>query len=254
MNRAMRVGDPLAVLRVADTSAKWLLATNAVLAWADWKGDKDLRKEAGHFPDPLVTSRQVVPPTEAEWGKIILALERLNEPYKSVLMLLAVSGLRFGDVMHLTRKQAELVQHNKEVHIRQKGNTPRVWAPGSDARKALARLLQLQWTNLYELVDPYPADLPYTEAKREVGAYYRVRKALQKVCDSVGVEFVRFHKFRHALSVAALADGKTVEERQRLLGHANYDTTNKYYTHTEADSQIATQDSIIARVRKAGKT
>jgi len=228
---------------------------NATLAWADWKGDAELRRDACTVRNPGVGTQEVKPPTDEEWGRALQVIYKLPDPARSILTILTTSGLRFGDVMHISRTSATLALSNREITIYQKGDKLRKWAPGTDTRAAFAALIALpDWEKVRDLIDPLPDTPPVTEAKRDAAAYHQIRRLLHHVCRMANVAYIRPHRFRHAISEAARKRGMSPEDRKKLLGHRDYRTTIEYYTHTSADSQIAVVDDIVSSVLKVGKT
>jgi integrase len=64
----------------------------------------------------------------------------------------------------------------------------------------------------------------------DVGAF---NKALRKAARAAGVAKVTAHMFRHTFAVRVLEAGLHVRDAQRLLGHAQITTTERYLRHAQ---------------------
>lgn len=255
MNRALALGGPLAVLRGARTTALWLQAGNAVLAWARWKKDVELEARVGEIADPKVTTHETPLPPMAEWGKVLAATRMtVPEPRRQVLLLLITSGLRVGDVFRLSRDQVALARTNRCLVIGQKGDHARKWRPGSEAHVALTQVLTFPgWLILRDVFDVHPTAKDLDEIQRQSAAYYEARKTLITVCEAAGVDFIRLHRYRHGVAELAHRRGAPLERIQEMLGHRDIRTTHDYYMHLEDDEQAALADGVFEDVERAGR-
>jgi len=250
MNRALALGGPLEVLRQATSTALWLQAGNAALAWARWKGDKVLEAHVAEVPDPKVTTEETVVPPAEDWAKLVSIVQvSVPEPRRQVLIILLTSGLRVGDVLRLTRDQVFLIRTNRCLIVGQKGDHARKWRPSAEARAALLRLLEIPgWRLIRDIFDRHVAD-PLTDLQRQSAAYYEVRKTLLDTCATAGVDFIRFHRYRHGVAELAHARGAPLERIQEMLGHGDPRTTRDYYLHLEDDAQVELADGVVEDIK-----
>jgi integrase len=254
MNRALALGGPLAVLRGAKTTALWLQAGNAVLAWARWKGDTALEARIADVSDPKVATRETELPPLGDWARVLAAVRSaVPEPRRQVLLILLTSGLRIGDVFRLSRDQVSLIRTNRCLVIGQKGDHARKWRPGVEAQAALARVLAFSdWRILRDTFDVHQGE-DLTELQRQTAAYYEARKTLIAVCADAGVDFIRLHRYRHGVAERAHARGAPLERIQEMLGHRDPRTTKDHYLHLEDDAQAALADDVLADIEQAGR-
>lgn len=253
MNRALHEGNPLSVLRRAENTSDWSLALSAVLAWARWKSDEQLKLLAHDITNPEVPPKETKPPTKNEWNRVVKAISNgIQEPQRSALLLLAESGLRIGsDLFHVTRMHAILAQTNEEIRIIQKGRKGRDWTI-SDREKELLRILleDTRWHLIRDLFDRHRLTENFSERLRNESAYYEAKRLLHAACAAAGVPYIRPHRFRHAAAEEMRAAGGDMKDIQKLLGHRDIRTTGDYYVHSESEKQKALKEQMAVRRRE----
>jgi integrase len=243
VRRAVNAGDLLEPLRSAQSRSSWLIAYSAMAAYGEAAGLGDIRPELKHVPPPRrpPTVRRPVP--EDAWAAIVARIARLPEPDRAVMQALVLSGLRIGDVLGITRGQAQRVVATGSADIWEKGGREREWAPGADVREALARLLaRPKWERIQDLVARHPKT-----------AQGRVRRLLRRVCDEAGVPHFVPHAFRHSMASSLDERGKSLQEIAAVLGHASTRTTEGY-VHISAARQARAADEVAGSIVHRGTT
>lgn len=150
-------------------------------------------------------------------------LERLfaacDERERVVFETLLLTGLRESELTTLTWEDVCLEPGREHVVVRAKpGFTPKdyeqreVPLPASLAEKLRA------WPRTSELVFP---------SRRGERDRHLLRR-LQRVAARAGVEGATLHKFRHTYATRLLEQGADVVTVQRLLGHSDLETTQRY--------------------------
>lgn len=244
--------DLAAALAAYEPSPRWTTLRSALLAWAAWRKDEGLAARLRAIQPPPVNYRETKPPSEDDWDRIVAsAAERVAEPRRSALLLVATSGLRINEVFQLTRGQVGLGVTNREIAIYQKGARTRDWAPSTQDRILLRNLAAVEgWRILRDVFDPtQPGETP-TEQQRYDAAYHEVRKTLRAVCAAAGVDYVRPHRYRHAVANDLVHAGANIVDVQKALGHADSRTTDKFYLHSDAERQVDLKDRAAARHRR----
>lgn len=61
---------------------------------------------------------------------------------------------------------------------------------------------------------------------------------LQKLCEKAGIEKISMHTLRHTFATRAIESGVKPKTLQRLLGHANLQTTMNLYVHVTDDELV----------------
>jgi integrase len=66
-----------------------------------------------------------------------------------------------------------------------------------------------------------------------------VRRAFYEALDGAGLQRVRFHDLRHTFGTVAASSGMTPVALQAYMGHASYQTTERYLHHSPAIEDAA---------------
>lgn len=137
----------------------------------------------------------------------------------AMIDLLASTGMRVGELVHLNREDIDF--ENRECVVFGKGSKER--PVYFDARTKLHLKNYLD-----NRVDDNPALFvsmlsPYKRLEIS-GVELRLRKLGRRL----GIPKVHPHKFRRTLATRAIDKGMPIEQVQRLLGHAKIDTTMQY--------------------------
>ena len=149
-----------------------------------------------------------------------------NYKERALIEVLLASGLRVSELTEM--KISDINFKDLSVHVKHgKGNKERTTYINDLAKVHLEK---------------------YLEARKEKGdhLFYNkwseplnpggVRSLLNKIADQAGVENVHPHRFRRTFASNLASRGMSIQEIQKLLGHANINTT-LMYIHT-SDDQI----------------
>ncbi|WP_405381345.1 site-specific tyrosine recombinase/integron integrase [Phascolarctobacterium sp.] len=137
----------------------------------------------------------------------------------AIIDLLASTGMRVGELVRLNRDDIDF--ENRECVVLGKGNKER--PVYFDARTKIHLKNYLASRNdsnqalFVSLVHPYN--------RLEISG---VEIRLRKLGRELGINKVHPHKFRRTLATKAIDKGMPIEQVQRLLGHAQIDTTMQY--------------------------
>lgn len=137
----------------------------------------------------------------------------------AMIDLLASTGMRVGELVRLNRVDIDF--ENRECVVFGKGSKER--PVYFDARTKIHLHNYLQSRN-----DDNPAlfvTLARPHKRLEISG---VEIRLRRLGRSLGIEKVHPHKFRRTLATRAIDKGMPIEQVQRLLGHAQIDTTMRY--------------------------
>ena len=134
--------------------------------------------------------------------------------------LLAHTGIRLNELLDLRRGDLDLA--GARLRIDQgKGRKDRVVYLSATAGQAMARYLAAQPAL------PTNAPLFYRTAAEPLG-YRWVEYRLRQLGDEAGVAHVTPHRLRHTLATRLINAGMPVTTLQKLLGHADLNTTQRY--------------------------
>jgi integrase len=178
-------------------------------------------------------------------GELDLVVDKLDEPYKTAAILLAGTGLRFGELAGLHWQRVDLAEGmidvvetwdsaDRSIKGYPKGKKRRsVPVPGW-VRAVLEA--QAERTG-----DHTACGLRHSATARcrsglvvpapgggALDAHNFGRRDWAVACDHAGIGHVRLHDLRHTYASWLRQAGVDLEEVQRLLGHASITTTQRY--------------------------
>src|SRR6266404_305381 len=173
-------------------------------------------------------------------------LKLAREPYRTMFMLAAVTGLRAGELLGLTvadvdferlmicpRKQADDRTRELRELKTKKSRTPVPITP--ETATVIRTYLQKHWReNPQSLLFPNRRGKPCKRANV-------VRFGLHPVLKKLGIPIRKagLHAFRHGLGTALANSGASPAVVQRTLRHTDIKTTLRFYVHADADVQRA---------------
>jgi integrase len=184
----------------------------------------------------------------------------LGEPFRSLVFLVAVTGLRISEALGL--KWSDLDYDRQMIHLRRVwvGNelVLRMKTDGSAAPVPLGELLAdaLQsWHRNTLYANPEDWVFPSTKMKGKtpLSASTMAKDKIRPAAIKVGIRLERgqrfgFHNFRHSLATFLINTGKDVKTIQGLLRHAKSSTTLDLYSQAIDASKLAAQRDIALAI------
>lgn len=182
-----------------------------------------------------------VPPTIAEAEAIADAIE---DRYRVLVLLGAWSGLRWGELIGLTRSSIDLLHGTVTVSqaMVELGSSAYVGPPKSDAGRRTVHIPphlipEVEW-HLEKYVRCVPDAMVFTGPRDGTvrrnnfnGTWHRARAA-------AGVPALRFHDLRHLAATLAATTGATTRELMASMGHAS-PRAALIYQHATRDRDMA---------------
>lgn len=163
--------------------------------------------------------------TEAEYRKLLRTAERTATPFYrtrdlAILKLLLGAGLRLSELVNLNREDFD--RQEGTLRVRRKGQTQQVLQLHREVIAALGRYLRER--------PPAPTEALFVSRKRRrlsAGAvWHLVKKYLHQA--QIQKERLSPHTLRHTFATTLLKQGADLVTIQRLLGHRNLATTERY--------------------------
>lgn len=168
------------------------------------------------------------------------AMERMRDECHSlrdlaIIDLLASSGMRVGELVHLNREDIDF--ENRECIVFGKGSKERPVYFDARTKIHLKNYLDSR-------TDDNPALFvsllkPYNRLQIS-GVEIRLRSLGREL----GIPKVHPHKFRRTLATRAIDKGMPIEQVQRLLGHTQIDTTMQYAMINQKNVKVSHQKYI----------
>lgn len=167
-------------------------------------------------------------PTVGDVEKVLeVGFHRAQDALKmrTVVLLLATTGLRLTECMSLRRDGVDL--EARELRVVGKGNKRRVVPLLESTAQALAAYLE-------ERLSDSPFVFP-GNTKTGYAEIYNVEKTLKRACLRAVVEPFTPHQLRHLYATEMLRSGAKLEVVGRILGHASIGITADIYRHVNRD-------------------
>jgi site-specific recombinase XerD len=184
-------------------------------------------------------------------------VETARAPYKAAFLLMAETGMRIGEVVHLTHDDLTLDGPTPIAHIRPKEVLPgaRPWRPKNGEQRAVplspravAMLRDLprrrRWVIDRMEGTAATANLPAND--RHILSY------LKTVLAKLGLEGTN-HKFRHSFCTIAVLSGVNFFTLRRWVGHIDEEAL-KIYVHIADEEAQVTMRQLAERRQAAGRT
>lgn len=183
-------------------------------------------------------------------------VEAARGPYKAAFVLMAETGMRIGEVVHLTHDDLTLTGPTPIAHIRPKEVVPgaRPWRPKNGEQRAVplspravAMLRDLprrrRW--VIDRMDGTAAKANLPANDRHILAY------LKTVLAKLGLEGTN-HKFRHSFCTIAVLAGVDFFTLRRWVGHIDEEAL-KIYVHIADEQAQVTMRQLAERRQAAGR-
>jgi integrase len=192
------------------------------------------RNPADHVPLPRAAKRE----------RVFLSIDQVDEladatgDYRSAILFLAYTGVRFGELsalrvrrLDLLRRRASIVEAVAEVHGRATFGTPK----SHQVRTVpIPRFLIDELSVLVSAKKP--DDFVFTARKGGVLRLQNFRHAIfDPAVRAAGLVGLTPHSLRHTAASLAIASGADVKVVQEMLGHASATMTLDLYGHLYGD-------------------
>jgi integrase len=205
----------------------------ALSVFAGWLVERDILE---HNPVRDVRGYKEHDPRDQwmTWSDAQKVAERAPEPYRTIILLMAGTGLEWGVVERLRASDVDL----KEGTIHARGSKTR-W------RNRIVRAEPFVWVALRRHLDGRigPA-LVFDNVDERVSLF-----ALRDACEAAKIGAHRLHDLRHTYAVNALKAGYKPQVVAHQLGHKDATMVLKVYGRYIPDQN----DYLLPRVEKRGR-
>jgi integrase len=187
---------------------------------------------------PKGDGAEVVPPTLEE---IEAVRAKLGERWRAVVVTLAGSGLRIGELLGLEVSDVDFLRRTIRVE-RQRLQSGTLSQVKSKASRRTVPVGQVVIDSLAAHLAEYPSDgALFLDEFGEPLTYRRWKGLLHDAAETTGVA-VTSHGFRHFFASALIAGGASVKQVQTVLGHASAVITLRTYAHLWPGDEDRTRD------------
>lgn len=203
------------------TRARRQATINAFFAWCV-RSDLIAQNPAAKLPTVQRDEALPRPMAGGDVDKVLAAIptDRLRD--RLLFTLLAETGARVSEALHVYVEDVDLTRDNEHLRIRKpKGHRERLvlLADAPKTRRILRRFLRETRLKSGPLFRGRGADEPLT--------YRSALHAWHQYCEAAGVE-ATIHQLRHTVGTALVNDGLPLDAVRRRLGHKSLAMVQRY--------------------------
>jgi integrase len=192
-----------------------------------------------------------VPPQTDVRERVVLSpqqvkglLSELDEPFRTMILLAVLSGLRRGELFALRWKYVDFA--DRSIIVAESIYLGRTSAPKTKASRRKVFLDGVVLDSLACLRTPQvqPDDLVFhSERGTPLNPYNVLSRVIHPACKRAGLQPVSWHVFRYTYSTWADPTGESLKALQAQLGHNNPKLTLSVYTQPmpAAQRQVASK-------------
>ncbi len=213
-------------------------------AWALFSDDRGLARELADIRMPPARRVRAKPPlSRDDWHRSIKHLQtaELDEPVRCVLLIMALRGMRSGDVMRIKRAEVVSALASGKLAYEGKGRK-RIEFSATPIRAPLEALAAIRgWDVVRDLI---------TSSKDVKVASNRIRRASQRVAGQIGIMKMNPHRYRHTFATCFLAelkgDPNALLKLQQHMAWESMATAARYVGATAQDELDAVGDRLVS--------
>ena len=226
----------------------------AVKSWAKFTEDEDLRKQLEDIRMPAAVPASAREPlTKEEWARVRRAIDDadfLTDAQRNVCALIALRGIRCGDVLRLTKRDITQALKTGVLAFESKGER---WQRfnARPLRVYLEGLLEdwgrgKKYKRVCNLISPgsKPANAQESAGRSIRSAFDRIAKFAD--FDS---EDLYAHRFRHTYATLFLqtmqGDPEALPKLQQQMGWARLDTASNYLRRSRQEELDAVESEMF---------
>lgn len=184
-----------------------------------------------------------------ESSDILRLLEETREPERSLVAVLAMSGLRLGEALALRWRDVDYEM--RAIKVTRSWSIYGFHEPKTESSRRAVPLLDVLADNLRDFYHskghPELNDLLFTHDGKKPLDAANVRKRFLEALDAAGLKHVTLHSLRHSYASIMLGHGASVKALQRALGHASATMTLNVYAHLIQEDM----DPVLAKASQA---
>lgn len=175
----------------------------------------------------------------AEQKKLIDYLYESSEPLKYLFLFDLATGLRLGEILALEKSDIRdgkvYVSKNLE-RVKIDGKyVDRISSPKTESSNRSVPIPEKIQEFIPELIAANDSDLLFPGTKSRFIFNKTPARHLHRICDKLEISDITFHGLRHSYATRLFELGVQIKTVQKLMGHADIETTMNIYTHVMGD-------------------
>lgn len=153
-------------------------------------------------------------------------IDAAENPWKNMIIICLHTGVRIGELISL---QWDDVEFNAlKLIVRRSAWRNKIGLPksGKEREISLNKVAFETFKRLYRQ-DRF-AQWIFHQENQERLSHAMCRRPLHRACKQARIPFIQWHTLRHTFASHLVSSGVPLRAVQKLLGHANYATTERY--------------------------
>lgn len=234
---------------------RWHLVC-CIRVYAKYKGDTDLLSHLSDIRLPAPVPKDVREPLDFdEWSEVREAIDEadyLSDAARNVCTLIALRGIRCGDVLRLTKQDIKVAVKSGILSFEGKGER---WHKfNAEPLKApLEELLALPWKGkrVRNLVCPRSAEKYCQET-----AGRKIRRVFDRIAEDLDMDprDLYAHRFRHTYATYFLqemkGDPEAIFKLQQQMGWAGLNTATNYLRRSRRKELDEVESRMFSNVKR----
>jgi len=190
-----------------------------------------------------------------ESDEIRILLQKLDEPYHSMVLLAAGTGLRVGELLALKWRDidCDLLQINLERGIFHqvvgRVKTEASQQPVPLDKAMVSRLLKWRRESSFTAPDDWIFASPTMNGRQPYWPDSLLKRHIRPTASKCGIrKQIGWHTFRHSFATLLKDNGEDVKLVQEALRHASYRTTMNIYTQVVPAKRRRAQTKVFRQI------
>ena len=188
-------------------------------------------------PKSLKEDKDVVALTITEQKKLEVYLEKHNSIYKNIILICLYTGMRIGEVLALNYNE-DIDLDNKMIKITKTLTKDRNknTVIGPTKTKSGKRNIEINELTEDIIKDALENKIEnknkvlFCQANKKLYVNNTINSAFKRICKNAGITIpVNTHMLRHTFATRCIEAGVDLPVLQKLMGHANIETTINTY-------------------------
>jgi integrase len=174
--------------------------------------------------------------------QVVAIAKRLDEPYATLVLFLAVTGLRIGEAIAIKWADfdGDVLRVSRRVYDRKEGSLKTV-SSGRDLPIPHALLKRMKALHGSDWVFRSHAGTPVNPGNA-------LKRYVQPAVRELEIKIGGWHDFRHTLNTRMRKNGWSAKVRSGVLGHSTIDTTERVYDHADSEDFRAALSEIASEM------
>jgi integrase/recombinase XerC len=215
------------------TTSRYLTVISAYYQWLSDSLEEPIRNPVARVKRPKIHNRLLRAVDDSTITTLIEGIPVIRD--KALLLLFVYSGLRLAELQQLNKDSISLRRRKlpdgsfEQYGLGQvvgKGGKQRLFMLGPNAVRALAQYIATDRAS-----DSVSA--LFLSSRRHRLSCRTIQQILSKWCVRLKIKHIYVHQLRHTFATRNVNAGMSAIVLQQLMGHANLNTTNRYFTIRE---------------------